>query len=45
MVRYDTPPATNILDVHVRRLRLKLAAAGGADRIVTMRGVGYMLRG
>lgn len=36
-------PASNIVDVYVRRLRLKLAAAGALDPILTMRGVGYML--
>ncbi len=43
--RYDFAPTTNIVDVHVRQLRLKLMAAGGDDPIVTMRGVGYMMRG
>ena len=42
---YDFAPTTNIVDVHVRQLRLKLTAAGGDDPIVTMRGVGYSLRG
>lgn len=42
---YDFAPTTNIVDVHVRHLRQKLAASGGQDPIVTVRGVGYMLRG
>lgn len=42
---YDFAPTTNIVDVHVRHLRLKLTAAGGDDPIVTMRGVGYLMRG
>ena len=42
---YDFAPTTNIVDVHVRHLRLKLTADGGDDPIVTVRGVGYMLRG
>jgi two-component system OmpR family response regulator len=42
---YDFAPTTNIVDVHVRHLRLKLTAAGGDDPIVTVRGVGYMMRG
>jgi len=42
---YDFAPTTNIVDVYVRHLRVKLTAAGGEDPIVTVRGVGYMLRG
>jgi len=42
---YDFMPDTNIVDVHIRRLRLKLVEGGGDDPIRTMRGVGYMLRG
>lgn len=42
---YDFMPDTNIVDVHIRRLRLKLSEAGGDDPIRTVRGVGYMLRG
>ncbi len=42
---YDFAPTTNIVDVYVRHLRVKLAAAGGEDPILTVRGVGYMLRG
>jgi two-component system OmpR family response regulator len=43
--RYDFEPATNIVDVFIRRLRMKLMAHGGSDPIATIRGVGYMLRG
>ena len=42
---YDFAPTTNIVDVYVRHLRVKLTAAGGEDPIGTVRGVGYMLRG
>ena len=36
-------PDSNVIDVHVGRLRAKLQAAGGRPRIVTVRGVGFML--
>jgi two-component system OmpR family response regulator len=42
---YDFAPTTNIVDVYVRHLRVKLTASGGEDPIQTVRGVGYMLRG
>ena len=42
---YDFAPTTNIVDVYVRHLRVKLTATGGDDPIQTVRGVGYMLRG
>lgn len=42
---YDFAPTTNIVDVYVRHLRVKLTALGGEDPIVTVRGVGYMMRG
>lgn len=42
---YDVAPDSNIVDVYIRRLRLKLTAEGGRNPIVTIRGVGYMLRG
>jgi len=41
---YDHEPATNIVDVQIRALRRKLTADGEDDPIVTVRGVGYMLR-
>ena len=40
----DSEPATNIVDVQIRALRRKLTAQGEDDPIVTVRGVGYMLR-
>ncbi|MBB4617074.1 response regulator transcription factor [Sphingomonas abaci] len=42
---YDFEPETNLVDVYIRRLRIKLTADGRGDPIVTMRGVGYMLKG
>jgi two-component system, OmpR family, response regulator len=42
---YDFEPSTNLVDVHIRRLRTKLMAQGGDDPITTVRGVGYMLPG
>jgi two-component system copper resistance phosphate regulon response regulator CusR len=38
---YDYDPGSNVVDVYVGYLRKKL----GEDRIVTMRGMGYQLRG
>jgi two-component system OmpR family response regulator len=40
---YDFEPATNLVEVHIRRVRSKLMADGGEDPIVTIRGVGYRL--
>jgi DNA-binding response OmpR family regulator len=37
---FDFDPESNVVDVYVRYLRRKL----GADRIETVRGVGYRLR-
>jgi len=37
-------PTTNIVDAYIRRLRVKLAAPGLPDPIITIRGVGYKLR-
>lgn len=42
---YDFEPETNIVDVYIRRLRIKLTEGGGDDPIMTVRGVGYSLRG
>lgn len=42
---YDFEPGTNLVEAHIRRLRLKLAEYGGDDPIRTVRGVGYVLRG
>lgn len=41
---YDFEPDSNLVDVYIRRLRQKLTVHGDDDPIVTMRGVGYMLR-
>ncbi|WP_230482774.1 response regulator transcription factor [Sphingomonas sp. Leaf21] len=41
---YDFEPETNIVDVYIRRLRLKLTEQGGADPIETVRGIGYSLK-
>jgi two-component system copper resistance phosphate regulon response regulator CusR len=40
---YRFDPGTNIVDVHVNRLRRKLADVGEAERIRTVRGVGYVV--
>ncbi|MGH8226118.1 MAG: response regulator transcription factor [Gammaproteobacteria bacterium] len=40
---YSIKPATNVLDVHVSRLRAKLEECGCAGMLVTERGVGYRL--
>lgn len=40
---YQFDPQTNVIDVHVARLRKKLAAAGCVAEIDTVRGVGYRL--
>ena len=42
---YRFDPGTNVVDVHVGRLRRKLELAGGAGLIRTVRGVGYALGG
>jgi two-component system, OmpR family, response regulator len=40
---YRFDPGTNVIDVHVGRLRNKLAQAGVSPAIRTVRGAGYML--
>jgi DNA-binding response OmpR family regulator len=40
---YRFEPGTNVVDVHVARLRRKLESAGAADTIRTVRGIGYAL--
>jgi DNA-binding response OmpR family regulator len=40
---YRFEPGTNVVEVHVARLRRKLEAAGASDVIRTVRGVGYAL--
>lgn len=41
---YDFEPGSNIVDVYIRRLRVKLTEDGSEDPIVTVRGQGYRLR-
>ncbi len=40
----DIPPGSNVIDVHVMRLRDKLEAGGAPRLIHTIRGAGYSLR-
>ena len=40
---YTFDPRSNIVDVYVRYLRKKLAAAGAPDLLATVRGMGYRL--
>jgi two-component system OmpR family response regulator len=40
---YEAPPATNIVESYMRRLRRQLNRPGEHDPIRTIRGVGYML--
>jgi two-component system OmpR family response regulator len=40
---YRFDPGTNVVDVHVTRLRRKLEASGAVDLIRTVRGIGYAL--
>jgi len=42
---YRFEPGTNVVDVHVARLRRKLESAGAASAIRTVRGIGYALDG
>jgi DNA-binding response OmpR family regulator len=39
----ERDPSSNVLDVYARRVRNKLVAAGEAQMIATVRGVGYRL--
>ncbi len=41
---YDFDPTTNLVDVHIQRLRRKLDPAEGDSLIETVRGVGYRIR-
>lgn len=41
---YDFDPNTNLVDVHIQRLRKKLAPNGECALIETIRGVGYRVR-
>lgn len=40
---YHFDPGTNVIDVHISRLRKKIDEAGGTPLLHTVRGVGYML--
>jgi two-component system OmpR family response regulator len=40
---YHFDPGTNVVDVHVTRLRRKLESAGAEGLIRTVRGIGYAL--
>lgn len=40
---YHFDPGTNVIDVHISRLRKKIDDAGQAPLLSTVRGVGYML--
>nr|ABM53484.1 putative two component transcriptional regulator winged helix family [uncultured bacterium CBNPD1 BAC clone 67] len=40
----DGEPASNAVPVHIHNLRRKLQEAGAQARIITFRGLGYMLR-
>jgi two-component system, OmpR family, response regulator len=40
---YHFDPGTNVIEVHIGRLRRKLEQPGRADLIHTVRGVGYIL--
>jgi two-component system response regulator MprA len=42
---YDAEIETNALEVHIGHLRQKLEAFGGTRLILTIRGIGYALRG
>lgn len=42
---YHFDPKTNIIEVYIQRLRVRLADAGAPDVIETVRGVGYRFRG
>ena len=41
---YHFDPQTNVIDVHISRLRQKLDGNGDAPLIHTVRGAGYCLR-
>lgn len=42
---YHFDPQTNVIDVHISRLRQKVDAAGDSPLIETVRGAGYRIRG
>lgn len=41
---YDFDPQTNVVEVHISRLRNKLTENGGIDLIKTVRGFGYVIQ-
>ena len=41
---YETFGSRNFVEAHISRLRAKLARAGAADVVSTVRGVGYVIR-
>jgi two-component system OmpR family response regulator len=41
---YHFDPGTNVIDVHMSRLRRKIEAAGDVPILHTVRGIGYILR-
>ena len=41
---YHFDPKTNVIDVHIAKLRKKLEAGGGEQLIDTVRGAGYVIR-
>ncbi|GMV99754.1 MAG: DNA-binding response regulator [Candidatus Hydrogenedentota bacterium] len=41
---FDFDPNTNLVDVHIQRLRKKIDTTGNDDPIETVRGVGYRFR-
>lgn len=41
---YEFEPETNVVDVYIRRLRIKLTEGGAPDPIETVRGIGYSLK-
>ena len=40
---YRFDPGTNVVEVHVARLRRKLEAAGAPELVRTVRSVGYVV--
>ena len=40
---YRFEPGTNVVDVHINRLRRRLESAGATDVVRTVRGVGYVV--
>ena len=42
-IKFNGQEKTNVIDVHVARLRSKLRDGEGTPRIATVRGVGFMM--